>query len=343
MKKSKNKSRTKSKYNKVSIILIALGIIVLGFYGYIIFRGFQSSKNLISITVIPLILGIVFENKRLSASWKEILYKIMLSLTLSLFVFAPGKKETTYVLEDHIAMWPYFFIFFFVLASAVIHEKKITPKLTEGITLLQSISIIYLMIDIGLFNNYNVVSIPLIIIGLSFCTVSFVHAFSYLKLTNNTRLFLSIWSSIIMIIFAIEYMIRVFTYNFSSKYTLLDEGIHMLQYFLLGVSLIYIFQNAIMLLEYLPSKNRAYNKEHMKDIDRMNKTHISRYSKRQTKISDALLALFLTGGIYFLNYSYRFIPRYTMIWLLFWIFPFIITLKHLILGKPERINTFKNK
>ena len=323
------------KFTNINLLLTIGGILASIFFGYVIYRTYQSERTLISIMIIPLILGIIFENKRLSSDWKTIALKILGALLLSIFAFMPGKRERNYNFENHIEFWPYVFIFIFVLFSMIFHEKKIIPKLTEGITLLQSISIIYWIVDIGFLNFQNVFAYILIGIGLIFSAVSFIHAFSYIKLTRNARLFLSIWSSIIMIIFAIDHIYRVFNFNYFVHYKMLNEGLNILQYFLLGVSLIYIFQNAYMLLVYLPDRHSWYGKEQMKDIRKMNKTHIDRYSNTQIKIIDALIALIFTSGIYYLNYQYKVMPRHTLIWLLFWIFPFVVWCKELIAEKME--------
>ncbi len=322
-------------YNKITIILIIIGIFILVFSGYIILRTYQSQNSLLSIMTIPLILGIVFENRRLSSDWKDILLKITIALALSFFAFVPGKRERNYSFENHIEMWPYFFISFFVIASVIYHDKKIIPKLTEGITLLQSISIIYWIIDIGFLNFKNVFAYTLIAVGLIFCVISFIYAFSYIKLTRNSRLFLSIWSSIIMIIFAIDHIYRVYNFDHFVDYKMLNDGLNILQYFLLGVSLIYIFQNALMLFTYLPDRSSFYGKSQMKEIRQMNKTHIKRYSMDQIKISDSFLALIFTSGIYYWNYKYQIMPRHTLIWLIFWIFPFVIWMKEIIIEKTK--------
>lgn len=332
-------TKKRTKYNKITIILIIIGIFIMTFFGYVIFRTYQSQNSLLSIMTIPLILGIIFENRRLSSDWKDILLKISVSFALSIFAFLPGKREKDYSFEHHIEMWPYFFIAFFVIGSVIHHEKRIITKLTEGITLLQSISIIYWIVDIGFLNFKNVFAYALIAIGLVFCIISFIHAFSYIQLTRNARLFLSIWSSIIMIIFAADHIYRVFNFNYFIDYKIINDSLNVLQYFLLGVSLIYIFQNAIMLLEYLPSKSRAYNKEHLNDIKKMNKTHVDRYSSNQIRIFDSLLALLFITGIYYWNYKYQIMPRHTLIWLIFWIFPFIVWLKDLL---NEKIKTTTN-
>lgn len=301
--------------------------IVCLFYGYVFYRAYISERSLVSIMMVPLILGIIFENRRLSTAWKMLALKIFCSLLIAMLAFLPGRGERTYNFDDHIELAIYWFVFLFVLASVIYHEEKIVPKLTEGITLLQSVSIIYWIADIGFFGFRNIFAYILMAIGLVFCTVSFVHAFSYRKLTTKVRLFLSIWSSIIMIVFAVDHIYRVYNFDYFVEDPILNTGLNMLQYFLLGVSLIYIFQNANMLLVYLPDRKSWYGKEQMDDIRKMNKTHIGRYSWHQIKIPHALLALLFTATVYYGNYSYQIIPRHTLIWLVFWIFPFVILVK----------------
>lgn len=325
--------RKKEKIKFTNTLLIVGSILALIFLGYIFYRTYQSERTLLSIMTIPLILGVVFENKRLSSDWKTIFLKILGALLLSLFAFSPGKKEQNYSFENHIEIWPYFFVFFFVLISVAYHDKKVVPKLTEGITLLQSVSIIYWIIDIGFLNVENIMAYILMTIGIIFSAMSLIHAFSYIKLTPGTRLFLSIWSSIIMMVFAIDYMYRVFNSNYFAGYEILNNGLNILQYFLLGVSLMYFLQNALMLLEYFPSRNRFYGKKHMNDIREMNQTHIERYSQNQVKISDSLMALIFSSGLYYWNYTFQILPGHTLIWLVFWIFPFIILIKEKVSGK----------
>ncbi|AXP81223.1 hypothetical protein CJ739_2142 [Mariniflexile rhizosphaerae] len=329
-------------FTNINLLLSIGGILASMFFGYVFYRTYQSERSLISIMIIPLVLGIIFENKRLSTAWKTIALKILGAILLSVFAFIPGKREQNYNFENHIEMWPYWFIFFFVLISASYNEKKIVPKLTEGITLIQSISVIYWILDIGFLNFKNIFAYILMGIGLIFCAVSFIHAFSYMRLTRNFRLFLSIWSSIIMIIFAIDHIYRVFNFNYFVDYKTLNDGLNVLQYFLLGVSLIYIFQNAYMLLVYFPDKHSWYGKEQMRDIKKMNKTHLDRYSQNQIKISDSLIALTFISGFYYWNYKYQIMPRHTLIWLVFWLFPFIISGKEIINEKTKTTSIQNN-
>lgn len=309
--------------------LLIGGFLMSAFLGYILYKSYKSEQNLLSIMTIPLILGIVFENKRLSSDWRTIFLKILGAFFGSLFIFLPWKNEQNYNFENHIIKWPYAFIIIFVIISVIYHKKKIIPKLTEGITLLQSISIIYWIIDIG-FLNYNKILVYITMaIVLAFCSVSFIYAFSNIKLTQKSRLFLSVWSSIIMIIFAVDHIYRVFYFNHFSENKIFNNSLNVLQYFLLGVSLIYIFQNASMLIRYLPDRNKSsfYGKEKMKEIRKVNKMHIKRYSQNKVTIWNSVIVLFFTSAIFYWNYKHPIMPRHTLIWLVFWLSPFVIWLK----------------
>ena len=131
-----------------------------------------------------------------------------------------------------------------------------------------------------------------------------------------------------MIIFAIEHIFRVFKSPEIEETTILNGLLITIQYFILGVSSMYILQNFFMLTEYFPSKHRFYGKEHMKDIRTMNKTHIERYSDKQVMISDSIFCFIFCLTIYYINYKYQFVPRHTAIWLVFLIFPIILNIKN---------------
>ena len=146
-------------------------------------------------------------------------------------------------------------------------------------------------------------------------------------MTKKSRLWLSIWSSIVMIVFAVEYLYNLATISEYSEHPLLNVVIPVVQYFFFGISIMYMLRNAFMLIEYMPGRSRYYGKQHMKDIRAMNKAHVERYSKEQIKIADAFLALIVTSLLFYGNYTFQILPRGTMIWLVFWIFPFVILLK----------------
>lgn len=315
-------------YKKWSTYIYLIGFLLIVFLIYILFRISISDRKLLSISFIPLFLGIIYENKRLSTDWKIIVLKTFGALIFSFLAFLPGKRERNYDFENHIEIWPFTFLAFFVFISVIIHDKKIIPKLTEGITLIQSISILYWLYDLNIFDFDNKFLIILFTIPILISLYSLLHAFTYIPINRNARLYLSIWSSLIMIIFAVEHIFRVFNSPEIEDTTMLNGLIITIQYFILGVSSMYILQNFFMLAEYLPSKNRFYGKEHMKDIRTMNKTHIERYSDKQVMILDSIFCLIFCLAIYFINYKYQFVPRNTAIWIVFLTFPIILNIKN---------------
>lgn len=307
-----------------NVLLGMSGTLALVFLGYIAYRAYQSEVPFLSILIIPLLLGILLESYRLSKDWSSILAKIIGALLLSTLAFLPNRNETVYHFEEHISVWPYWFIGLFVILSAVYHEDKIIPRLTEGIVLVQSIAILYWVADLGWEVAQNFATYVAISIGLIFSAFSILHAFTYLSLSRSARLWLSIWSSIITIIFAIDHICRVLTRDEFVNHSLLNEGLNHLQYFLLGISLIYSFQNALMLLDYLPSKTRFYGKAHLKDIRIRNKIHIQRFAEQQTEIIHSLLIVFVSASFYFANFYLQWLPSHTMIWFVFWLTPYFL-------------------
>lgn len=162
--------------------------------------------------------------------------------------------------------WPYLFIFFFAFLSAIYHNEKVIVRITEGVTLLQSISLLYWIIDFNYFGFSNWIEGFVSVIVIVFTIFSLYKAVSYSPITPRTRLILSIWSSIIMIAFAIGYIYRVYNFNYFPGNYLINNMINILQYFLLGVSLIYMIQNGRMLAVYIPSQNSFFDKDHINRI-----------------------------------------------------------------------------
>lgn len=316
-------SFTINNINSALIITAAFAFIALG---YLFF--FMSSIDLavVPYLTLPLILGLILENRRLEKNWKMLALKIMLAIICASVISFFKVLESD--ISTEVALWPYTFIFFFALFSALYHDRKVTPVITEGTTLLQSISIIYFILHYGYLEFSNFFEILIWGIGLLFCLLSLYNAFSYTSLSSKLRLLLSIWSAVIMLVFSLVYILSVYHYTRFTGNFYIDNSLNFTQYFLLGISLIYLIQNARMVVVYIPSKNSFFDKAHMKRISRMNKLHVWRYSKEQVKIKDSLLILFLTSAVYFLNYSLDLIPPYTMIWIVFWSAPMIIFFKN---------------
>jgi hypothetical protein len=316
--------------------MIVLGLLVLGLTIYIGFRMNNSGRRLIPLSVLALIAGVFFESKRLTEKWLPVLLTALGSFIFSFVAFLPGKREHIYNFENHIEMWPYTFIFIFVIFSIIVNKDKVIPKLTEGITLLQSIAVFYWVIDYGFVDDDNLFLKLLMVVGLFFSMYSVFHAFTNSFLSRTSRLNLSVWSSIIMLLFAIDNIYRVYQNEQIEDTTDLTHGLYIgLQYFLLGVSAIYIVQNYIMLISFLPGKGTFFNAEYFRDLKELKSDHIKRYSDRQVSILHSFFCVLFTGTIFILNYHYQILPRHVTIWTVFVVFPFILILYDYATGKKN--------
>jgi hypothetical protein len=222
-----------------------------------------SGQRLIPISILALIAGVLFEGKRVAEKWSSLFSITLVSLIVSMLAFLPGKREHHYQFEDHVALWPYWFIAVFSIALVISHYEKVKPRLTEGITLLQSVAVVYWVIDYGFFNTGGYFIKTLMGIGLLFSLYSAFHAFTYTQLTKSGRLTLSIWSSLIMLLFAIDNIYRVYQNEQIENAVDISQGAYIaLQFFLLGVSAIYIVENFLMLMRFMPGDGSFFNAEY---------------------------------------------------------------------------------
>ncbi|WP_132051887.1 hypothetical protein [Pseudocnuella soli] len=318
--KATKAKKKKAGYNLMPYLIIA-ALIGLTLTFYIGYRASISDRQLFSVGLLALIAGLMFETFRVSDNWKLVILIFAGTYLFSLISFLPGRREQVYNFENHIEMWPYFFIFFFALFFGIAHKDRVTAKLTEGITLLLSISIIYWAFDYGFMNYRNWFAFSLLATGLFFALFSIVHALTHIQLSRSSRLTLSVWSTVVMFAFAIDNIIHVFTSADMERSEYFSDRLYIgIQYFLLGTSAVYIVQNYLLLAGFLPSKNGNY-KEELKE----NKLdHINRYSDKQVSIGHSLFCIAFTGTVYWLNHQYQLLPRHTMIWLVFFSFPFIL-------------------
>lgn len=300
---------------------IFISILALGATLFIVYKIAISERKLFTIGIVALLSGVLFESYRVSRDWKIVFYKFIASYILSFFAFLPGKREYVYNFEEHIKFWFYWIVIIYVFISTVFFGDKIIQKLTEGITLILSLSLFYWVIDYGFLNIDLVIIKILLAIGLLFAIFSIFHSITYLTLTRTIRLILSIWSSIVIFAFALDNIIRVFTNKNIEDSEYFSEGLYIwLQYFLLGISAIYIMQNFFLLTDLLPNRNGNYKK----DLIQAKKVHIKRYSDKQVSRKDSLVCFLYCFSFYYLNSVYDILPRHTMIWLVIFTFPFFV-------------------
>jgi hypothetical protein len=300
--------------NKNMIMAFFIGLIVLLLTISFTVASQTPGKRLIPISVLALIAGVLFEGKRVSEKWSTVFGITLVSLLFSLLALLPGKRESDYHFSNHIQMWPYWFIVFFAIFCVITQGDKVVPRFTEGITLLQSIAVTYWVIDYGFFNVEGYFIKTLMGIGVIFSLYSVFHAFTYVALTRGARLTLSLWSSLIMALFAIDNVYRVYQNEQIENTAEISHAAYIaLQFFLLGISTIYIIQNMMMLIGFLPGKGTFFNAAYFRDVRELKNNHINRYSDRQVSIGYSLLCAFFASAVFGLNYYYQILPRHLAI------------------------------
>lgn len=303
-------------------LLAPVLLAVLVFFTYKSQGGYHQ---IIPISIIALITGVIFEYRSISGKWIKVFWHSVIALLLSLFIFLPFKREHVYNVDDHITLWPYAFIAGLSLIAIAFEQKKASMQLTEGITLLQSLAIIYWVVDYGFLENARMFLGILMIGGLLFALYALFHALTPTPHSPNSRLALSIWSSIIFILLTIDNIYRVYQNELIEQTTELADGLYIaLQYFLLGVSAIYLVQNILMLINFMPTRNKGFSEEYHRDVKKLKAEHVSRFSPEQMGLVPALICIFFAATIFTLNYYYHFLPRHTLIWIMFFLFPYLM-------------------
>lgn len=315
---------TKTNLN-LKLILFGIGIISAPLTILIIYRLSISPTNLIPLSLLALIAGAVIGNKTLTQKWSTFFYTTLYSFVFSLLSFFPAewlgwRKNSsdvfTYNLDRHITVWPYIFLAMLIIAAIATNKDKITSKLSESITLLMSVSFIYWIIDYGVYNITPAFLKIIVIVGFIIAGFSIINAFINIPLNKYMRLFLSIWSSILMALLAIDNIYILYQAGQIEEAVLLSDKISIgLQYFSLGLSGAYIFRNLLMIIDFYPGKIKSYNKE----TKRLIADHVSRYSDQQAGFSLSLLCLIFSISSFAINHTFNLTARDTAIWLVFFL------------------------
>ncbi len=166
---------------KLQTFIFSIVLFICVFYDA--FKMPASGKELVPYSIFWLITGVVFEGVRLTEKKMTVLYLVAGSLIGSFFLTI----HSNYDFEEGVQVWPYTFIFVFSFFSVILHDKKLVLKLTEGITLIQSIAIIYWIVDNGFLLEYGLIAKLLLLIALLFSLFSGFHALAYRPITETTR------------------------------------------------------------------------------------------------------------------------------------------------------------
>ncbi|NNV57223.1 hypothetical protein [Limnovirga soli] len=314
-------SKPQTSKSEVSIFTIVFFLLSLLLTYVIVLKGLEYNKRLFTWSFIALFLGLLLESYFIFRNLNSILKCFTISFFVSLFTFLPEKRERIYNFQNHIELWPYFFLISFIIGIIILKQKEITSRQTEGTTLLQSIALLYWLVDYKIFDNIDFPKVLFLVIAIGAILFSLINALTKINLGKSNRLFLSIWSSFVLMCFAVDNIIRVFSNGDIDQQNSLMTSIEVaIQYFFVGISSVYVVQNIYMLLAFLPEKNTKYKQT----LYNAKKMHLDRYSNLQVSTRHTLLCICYCAILFVLNSIYNFIPRHTMIWVVIVTFPILL-------------------
>ena len=134
---------------KPVMIIVSVFSVVLTVYQ--VHRAHEGGYQLFSVSILALFAGILFESLRVTDNRMSVIYQFIGAYFISFLYSLPS--QTLYNSGHYESTWPYTFLFIFALTAVILNRDKVTAKLTEGITLLLSLSIHSWILDYGFTAN----------------------------------------------------------------------------------------------------------------------------------------------------------------------------------------------
>ena len=299
---------------------------------FLYYQNYTFVSPIFSQGMLFLFAGMIVEGLRLSKKWQVVSIIFVLAIAFTLFTFLVIQNKSVYNLNILIELIPYIFIFYFTFIFAVFYKEKVTAQLSEGVTLLQTLAILYWIIDsdLALYQNWWVYSVSATVCLFSIFVS--VNALTQLHLSETIRIILSMWSSLIMMVFAADHIFYVFNQTVSEASfdtaQLISKGV---PYFLLGVSSLYIMQNYLLLIAFIPGKKDKYvtDSERVaaseREFRQSKEDHLSRYSTYQISFFEAIFCICYAFLVFGSNYYLDLLSKQSAIWLVFFTFPILLS------------------
>lgn len=265
--------------------------------------------------------GILFESFRISNKSKSIFYVLLCAYFISLIVFFPDQGNDAYHFEERIKRLPYVLCFFYLVILVTSHKKIIIPKLTEGVTLLLSVSFIYWLSYKQLLNFETWYSSIITTVTLLFSLIPVINGLFSMKLSKLNRLILSVWSTLTVFVIGVDNFIDLMRYDSFNEYIGFSDTFKIaIQYFLFGMGSIYLVQNFLLLILLIPSKEDKDNARFDENI----RDHYGRYSESQVKRVYSIFCILYCFAFFYLNDKLKILPVNTIIWMVTISFPIVL-------------------
>lgn len=263
--------------------------------------------------------GCSWELYRITHSMSRVLKYVGGALLLSVFITLwIEKNDRPLPLDEALFVWPFIFAVSFFLIVLATFQREYTVQLREGDTMLHTIAAWYLLVE---FSSNPLWLFLCALFLLPFSAHSLWHAYSHMPLTASDRLWLSVWSTMVMLVLGTVYLIGIFQKPlgeaFVDSHNALGISYRALEWFLCGVAGAYIAQNFAMVLGYLPSRNRFFNATYYREIKELSALHTERYESTQACKHRALLVSLTSITALALNSWFNLMNPFMAIWVLF--------------------------
>lgn len=292
--------------------------IVLVCYCFVFIKAFINHQFHIPLTIISLLCGVFYQSYQIIRNKEKILIYSILSLFLSALSFISIQSNSS----NPLIIWVYFYLGAYLIVFSLEHHQSLTTPFGEGISFLFAFGICYWFFEKQMLGVDTVLSTFITIILLIFLLYSILHAFFEIKHHHLSRFLLSFFTCCSILILSIDQIIELYSQgDITSEHRWVERLILLFRYFLLGLSSLYVFQNLMLLLSYLPNK---YTRSYFSDVKQNTLIHIKRFSEDQISKTEACFALIFTVSVYSLNYIYQIIPINMSIWLSILLVPLVI-------------------
>lgn len=177
---------------KGNMPIVHLFAVAAVFFTVLIFSAVPELENGFQLPAgyIALMAGMLLESVRITRNLKSIYKNFIFAYLPSLIFFLP-RKGLDYVDGDHLKLWQFMFPALYGMFIAFSYKEKVIMKLTEGITLMLTLSFIYWFVDYGFHNvDHILMKIPMYI-SLLISLFSVLSALRYAELSKYQRLTLS--------------------------------------------------------------------------------------------------------------------------------------------------------
>ncbi|WP_224483458.1 hypothetical protein [Robertkochia aurantiaca] len=302
---------------------LSVGMLIVGFLIYLSGFLYFQIPLLPGIFVLPLLMGMAFEHYRRKTRWDMIFVYIFCGGFVGLIFSFIGNEEG---LVEVLRRWPWTFVLVFALLSGMMSFYRNKDYLTEGITLLHSLAFLYLLLESGLFLSESSLVKVILFFWLVAAVFSVFHALTEFELGRRVRLFLSLWSSFVMLVFSGIYLYQMSQVNYEAQMGVVSLAESAVAFFLLGNASFQMAHNAFVLFGFLPWSTSGFNKAHRRSMKALAVYHQERYNTEQLPIRTGVLVTLTVCLFLLVNYSIRLLPPMVAIWLLFWSVPLVVRL-----------------